>query len=170
MPKHLLHLFSVLLGVILLVVVPTNWIYQQNDSRVENYARKITVNFEGSIRKKGYINQKMLDDYIKELSLTNRLYNIELNHSKELAVPLKVTDPEYNVDKPWTNLIFEYGTDKILNELKNKKTYKMSQYDNFYITISPKSQSRGSMMRSYLFKASSTQVIRSGGMVLNEDY
>lgn len=164
-------IFALILLAILILVVPVHLMMLNNEERIETHTREVLTQFTDTVRSKGYMDNKMYITFLKDLSASNISYSVELVHSRELAYPLKVTDPEYTADKPWTELKFKYGTEKILQEVKTKGTYKMQYGDDFYVVITQKHLSSSGLYRAYLLKTAPAKLqMQSGGKIKNEEF
>lgn len=128
---------TILLAVILLFIFPIKDRYERTVKEVNNYINNVTFHFVKDIESKGYIDKKMYDDFLSNISKTNNRYDIQIIHTRKVYYPLEETDPRYSTSKTFIDLNDKYGIRQILNVLSDpsKGIYKMSVGDEIEIIV-----------------------------------
>lgn len=162
---------SIIIAVILMVMITYNmfWII---DRMVYNQVNVINNRFQKEVRTRGYIDRGMYDSFIKELTNTGRIYDVEMLHRSIKYYPLSEDLKEYTVEKPYSIEYFKHNEYEILNEIYNKdKRYLMRIGDDFTVTVRDQG-TRGSKVLWNVIggtKENNTLIFSTyGGMVENE--
>lgn len=87
MEDTLQRVFSVLISILILFVLPLYITFEKMDDISYSLALKITSNFVDSVTAKGYITESMYNDFLRELSVTNNVYDIKMEHVSKKYVP-----------------------------------------------------------------------------------
>jgi len=148
-------------------------IYAYNDEISMIKVKEATNNFQDTVRKKGYISQKGYDDFVKILSGTGNVYDIQMKHIKYIIYPLTPSNSKYTVQKPWIELNDIYGQRYILNVIYKQypNDYKMNKGDDFLITVVNKNITGTMVFMSFIGgKAVNTIWSQGGGMITSEEY
>lgn len=182
MPNSLATLFAALLAVLLLFIYPTLDAYSRQDDISYSLALQSVTKFVDSVRDKGYVTPQMYDDFTQQLSLTNNLYDIELQHFRKNFDP-KYIDPANQGTFQDDFAVNYYGfyTEDILAKLFPNNTepidsaarrYQMEIGDFFYVKVTNTNETHSSLLSSFLGmgKRHPNIIIPYGGMVLNETY
>lgn len=167
-------LFASIVAVIIFTMVPAYRTYWIIDQQVFKYVNMQTQEFANNIRHKGYIDQEMYETFIKQLSNTGNVYDIEIIHTKKDYHPLQPTDPGYSPDHTFVVVEESFPIETIIDGINSSPNhqYRMSQGDNISVEVVNKSKT-GTMvfLQALGGKAENTLIFsKAGGMVTNEDY
>ena len=80
MEDILQRVFSILISVLILFILPLYITFEKMDDISYSLALKITSNFVDNVTAKGYISEEMYNDFISELSVTGNVYDIKMEH------------------------------------------------------------------------------------------
>lgn len=80
MDDNLQRVFSVLLSVLILFILPLYITFEKMDDISYSLALKITSNFVDNVNSKGYITEEMYNDFVSRLSVTNMTYDVRMEH------------------------------------------------------------------------------------------
>ncbi|WP_461613209.1 hypothetical protein [Clostridium sp. Marseille-QA1073] len=162
---------SIIIAVILMVMITYNmfWII---DRMVYNQVNVINNRFQKEVRTRGYIDREMYDNFMRELTNTGRIYDVEMLHRNIKYYPLSEDLKEYTIEKPYSIEYFKHNENEILNEIYNKdKRYLMRIGDDFTVTVRDQG-TRGSRVLWNVIggtKENNTLIFSTyGGMVENE--
>jgi hypothetical protein len=182
--KVLLGFFALVVACLLLFVFPLLNSYEQEDQISYNIAYKSTTTFVDAVRNKGYITPKMYNDFTESLSMTNNIFDIQLEHESKRYNPL-YTDPanmatfnngfEIYYDSTYTDQILAklYPNNNLpITDISRR--YYLQIGDQFNVTVKNKNVTKAMLIRNFLTGSSSSNPTRIfipyGGMVQNEDY
>ena len=87
MEDTLQRVFSVLISILILFVLPLYITFEKMDDISYSLALKITSNFVDSVTAKGYITESMYNDFLRELSVTNNVYDVRMEHVSKKYIP-----------------------------------------------------------------------------------
>ena len=112
--------FSILIAVVILFILPVYVAYEKKDDISYALALKITTDFVDNVNSKGYITSDMYNDFITKLAVTQNSYDIYMEH----------TSKKYNP------VIYSYTDD--LSTIRAKFDYNLykNEYDAGQIVIS----------------------------------
>ena len=71
---------DIILAIIIILLFPLFYIEQKQDVIIQTIVEMETEKLVQEVRRKGYINRNMYEDYLEILSVTGMLYDIELEH------------------------------------------------------------------------------------------
>ncbi len=167
-------LFASIVAVILLTLVPAYRSYWILDQQVFRYVNMQTQEFANNIRHKGYISSEMYEEYVKNLSHTENVYDISIVHTKKTYHPLQLTDPGYSPDNTFVVVEEMIPLKTIVDGINSSPTkqYRMNQGDSVSVKVVNKSKT-GTMVFIQMLggKAENSLIFsKAGGMVTNEDY
>ena len=156
---------GMILGLFLLFVGPIYDVYDTTDRMVDTMANSAITSFQKDVRKSGYIDLEAYNSLINNLNKTGKVYEIDLTHTSKLVYPSTTIPNDYEIHK------IEYGTNYILNAIKNNDKYFMRYGDDFKILIKEKESAPSRTLVS-IFSNSPEKLLMfsSGGMVENEVY
>lgn len=80
--------FSVLIAVVILFILPVYVAYEKKDDISYALALKITTDFVDNVNSKGYITSDMYNDYIKKLAVTQNSYDVYMEHTAKKYNPV----------------------------------------------------------------------------------
>lgn len=80
MDDNLQRVFSVLISILILFILPLYITFEKIDDISYSLALKITSNFVDNVTAKGYITEEMYNDFITRLSVTGNVYDVKLEH------------------------------------------------------------------------------------------
>lgn len=88
MEETLQRVFSVLISVLILFILPLYITFEKMDDISYSLALKITSNFVDNVTAKGYLSEEMYNDFIRELSVTGNVYDIKMEHTAKKYNPV----------------------------------------------------------------------------------
>ena len=88
MEDNLLRIFSVLISVLILFILPLYITFEKIDDISYSLALKITSNFVDNVTSKGYVSQKMYTDFIAQLDSSGITYDVKLEHVSKKYYPV----------------------------------------------------------------------------------
>ena len=114
MQENISVLLATILMVVIIVLFPIYNIATRNDSIAKTMVVKATTSFVDDVRNKGYITSNDYDKYIKEISKTGNMYDVELEVYKPILLETSVDtyEEEYEI---------EYTSD-ILKKIEDSST------------------------------------------------
>lgn len=105
MDDNLQRVFSVLISILILFILPLYITFEKMDDISYSLALKITSNFVDNVTAKGYITEEMYNDFVTRLSVTGNVYDVKLEHiSKKYNPAYYIYDDNGNVQE-----ILEYS-------------------------------------------------------------
>lgn len=163
-------IFSVLLAVLLLFLVPLINMFEQQDMTTREFVFSEATLFVDSVRNRGELTDAMFQELMNKLSATNNIYQVTLQHSHQSIVPvfsnpldLSTFEERYEVHYD------EYYTKDILGFIDSADMpYTMSQGDSFKISIINKNKTLGTQVMQILVGIelpTGTIVVSYGGVV-----
>lgn len=167
-------LFASIVAIILLTIVPAYRAYWIIDQQVFKYVNMQTQEFANNIRHKGYIDYEQFESFVKALSNTENVYDINIVHTEKIYHPLQATDPGYTSDHTFTIVEEAHPLNAIIEVINNSplREYRMHQGDNICVEVVNKSKTGTMVFIQVLGGEAENSLIfsRAGGMVTNEDY
>ena len=97
MDDNLQRVFSVLLSVIILFILPLYITFEKIDDISYSLALKITSNFVDNVNAKGYVTEEMYNDFVSRLTVTGMTYDIKMEHVAKKYTPVYYAYNENNV-------------------------------------------------------------------------
>ena len=98
MEDNLQRVFSVLISILILFILPLYITFEKIDDISYSLALKITSNFVDNVTAKGYITEEMYNDFVTRLSTTGNVYDVKLEHiSKKYNPAYYLYDSEGNL-------------------------------------------------------------------------
>lgn len=88
MENNFQTIIMTLVAIIVFFIFPTYVAYEKKDDLSYALSLKYTQNFVDNVRSKGYVSNDMYKDYILELAKTGNSYDVELQHTRKIAVPV----------------------------------------------------------------------------------
>lgn len=88
MDENLQRIFTVLVAVIMMFILPLYMAFEKKDDISYSLALKVTSNFVNEVTSKGYITREMYDSLLSGLAGTDNAYDIKLQHRKKLYYPV----------------------------------------------------------------------------------
>ena len=80
--------FSILIAVVILFILPVYVAYEKKDDISYALALKITTDFVDNVNSKGYITSDMYNDFITKLAVTQNSYDIYMEHTSKKYNPV----------------------------------------------------------------------------------
>ncbi len=158
------NIFAVLLIVFLIFVGPVYDTFQTTDKLIDTTVKDIVNKFEKETRKEGYINNDKYMNFLRELSKTGRVYEVNMIHTSKLVYPSSEVKNDYEVHE------IKYGTNIILETVKDGDSkYCMRYGDDFKLLIKEKEVAPSRMLIGMIAKEKANLLeFTGGGMVENE--
>lgn len=126
---------ELMVTVILLFLIPFQYMETRKDMMVQNYITTETAYFVDSARNLGYISKNMYEAYQKKLSETGKALDVQMEHYKKV----KVLDEKKSLEQyedVYENSYQEEGTREILSELyEGTGIYGMHQGDFLKVKV-----------------------------------
>lgn len=164
MPNILSKIINLIMIMILYIVLIMN-MNLLIDYYIYNQVNVVANAFQKEARLKGYIDQNAYDNLLKELSKTNRIYDIGMIHRDIKYYPVD-NEKGYSVE------YFKHNEKEILNNIYiNKQNYLMHIGDDFKIVITEKGESDSRVIWNFLSgtKSNNSYIFATfGGVVENE--
>lgn len=150
-----------ILAVFLLFIGPIYSTYNSIDITADAIAQNSLNTFQKEVRKNGYIDSKDYIKFLNDLSRTGKIYEVKMIHINRLVYPKGKSD--FEVHK------VEYGTNQILETIKDGSKYVMKYGDDFKIVLKEKECGSSRILIS-IFTGSKNSLLSfsGGGMIENE--
>lgn len=87
MEDNLQRVFSILISILILFILPLYIAFEKIDDISYSLALKITSNFVDNVTAKGYVSKEMYNDYISRLSVTGNVYDVKMEHVSKKYEP-----------------------------------------------------------------------------------
>lgn len=118
--NYLEKLIAVITAILLIFLIPSSYFIMKREHIIQINVTNLTENLSNRAAVQGYITRDMYEDYLTELSLTGKLYDIELIHERITFEPeyrLRTSDEiiEENEDA-WVG-INEYHEEPVNTDL-----------------------------------------------------
>lgn len=127
MEDTLQRVFSILISVLILFILPLYITFEKIDDISYSLALKITSNFVDNVTAKGYISEEMYNDFISELAVTGNVYDVKMEHVA------KKYNPAYYIydDDGKVQLVLDYAiyAKDVNNSTDNSLTVKGKKYN-----------------------------------------
>ena len=119
MEDTLQKIFSVIIAVVIMFILPVYVAYEKKDDLSYVLALKITTDFVENVNAKGYVSSDMYNDFISKLAITGNSYDIYMEHTA----------------KKYNPVIYSYTDD--LKTIRYKFDYYIykDQYESGQITV-----------------------------------
>ena len=107
MEDTLQRVFSILISVLILFILPLYITFEKIDDISYSLALKITSNFVDNVTAKGYLTEEMYNDFVSELAVTGNVYDVKMEH----------------VAKKYNPVYYIYGNDNNVVEVLDYAMY-----------------------------------------------
>ncbi len=87
------RMIEIIITVILLFLVPIQYMAIRQDSICQSYVTTETAYFVDSVRNTGFVTKGMYQTFLRKLSGTSQVYEVELNHYRRV---IDLTDENYS--------------------------------------------------------------------------
>lgn len=161
MEDTLQRVFSILISVLILFILPLYITFEKIDDISYSLALKITSNFVDNVTAKGYLTEEMYNDFVTELSVTGNVYDVKMEH----------------VAKKYNPVYYVYDSDgKVIDNLDYSiyaNAIKIHKGDYNSITVNGKTYSIDNIKLSYgtsEIKYSEKQILDSFNSSENTPY
>ncbi|MBC7958950.1 MAG: hypothetical protein H7X94_03700 [Vallitaleaceae bacterium] len=166
-------LFSVLLAVLLLFIVPLMNMFEQQDQTTRIFVLTETTKFVDAVRNTGHIKPQMYEEFYAKLSATQNRYKITLEHRHIKFDPIysDPMDPSTFEEDYAVNESAYYTQDimaVLFPDLGLGNTYSLSSGDSFLVSVENSTKTFGTKVRQLFFGGNlPTQSIfvKYGGMI-----
>jgi hypothetical protein len=81
------HIADMIIGIIIIFLIPMQYFGQKQDALIRTMISSETKILVNEIRSKGYLTKDMYDSYLEELSKTDLLYDIAIEHRQLIYEP-----------------------------------------------------------------------------------
>lgn len=127
MEDTLQRVFSILISVLILFILPLYITFEKIDDISYSLALKITSNFVDNVTAKGYLSEEMYNDFVSELAVTGNVYDVKMEHVA------KKYNPAYYIydDDGKVQLVLDYSiyAKDVNNSTDNSLTVKGKKYN-----------------------------------------
>lgn len=153
-----------ILILLLLFVGPIYQNFETTDKLVDSIANSTITNFQKEVRKSGYIDFELYNDFLNELSKTGRVYKVTIIHTNRLVYPSKLIPNDYEIHE------IKYSNDIIIKTIQDGASkYFMKYGDDFKVIIKEKEVAPSRLLTGIIGgKSGSLLTFSSGGMIENE--
>lgn len=159
--------FTYIIGIIFVLIVPVMLIAQKMDNVVQSYVDNAAIEFIDKSRVTGYISEDSYLEFMDQLNKTTYIYDVKVVHYTKQAIPIyddTVFTGDYKVD-------YVACYDKEIEETLFDKDldYKMKNGDYIKVTIKNKDRTLGTKLYSFFNKGANINTIYTiyGGYVGN---
>lgn len=115
-------LLGMIMIVVLIFVVPTQFFYQRQDDMTYQIVVNECHAFTDHVREQGYVTEAMIADFRRTLSATGITYDIEIEHERKRFLNNQVYyDAIYNED--------------IMTALETEEKYPLAVGDFFFVRV-----------------------------------
>ena len=167
---------AMILIVSLIIIFPLYNLFERQDDMSYTLALKATTNFVDKVKKAGYIDQDMYDDFARELAATGMPYDIELEAHRRILVKDEEINSEYfeqyRID--YNEDIFKVISNETTNteKLLLKSAYVLNSEDQIYVKLKNSSQTPAQIVFNAIIPTQSKDkiVVNYGGIVNNESW
>lgn len=158
---------AMLLACVLLFVAPIFFLAQKAELAMQSFVMTKTAYLVEHIKSNGYLSPNMYEQYQKQLEQTGLLYEITMEHQKELYYPKEGAENGEVYVRQFANV---YEDDILHTLLEKKETYRMNRGDFFFLKVKSKTPSLAERIRNNLFLATGTAAIQVqfGGVIRDE--
>lgn len=159
--------FTYIVGIIFILIVPVMLIAQKMDNVVQTYVDNAAIEFIDKARVTGYISKDSYLEFTEQLNNTTYLYDVKVEHYSKQAIPIynnTTFTGNYNID-------YVVSYDKEIEEtlFDNDLNYNMKNGDYIKVIIKNKDKTLGSKLYSFFNKGANINTIYTiyGGYVGN---
>ena len=176
MQENIGIVIAMILIVSLVVIFPLYNLFERQDDMTYTLALKATTNFVDKVKKTGYINQDMYDDFVRELGTTGVAYDIELEAHKKVFIKDENKNKEYfeqfKVD--YNEDIFKVISKETNNSDKSllNSAYLFNNEDELYVKLKNSLKTPAQVVFNAIIPTESKEkiVINYGGVITNESW
>ncbi|NDL66383.1 hypothetical protein [Anaerotalea alkaliphila] len=168
--NSLWKLSALLLLVALLYVAPLASLFERQGDITYERVRVETAALTDRVRNLGVLEKDQWEAYLRKVSATGEVYQVELEHQKRSYTP--VLDGAGEPTGDWRTVYAGSYDGDITGELALSGRYPLALGDFFYVTVRSTSRSKDQALKSMLFGRSGAfpaVYTRNGGMVRHED-
>ena len=148
-------IFSVMVALILMFIVPLvdTWELQDNLSYVVTYAA--VTDFVDTVRNTGYISNDNYSSFVTTLNSTGNRFAVTMEHR---AINEKLSQEMMEDQGRYSSVYLNTYTNAILEKLAEndgKGVYKLNKYDYFYVTVKNTNMTQASIINNMVAHDSS---------------
>ncbi len=133
--------------VILLFLVPLNYMSAKNEMLCQTYVTTETAYFVDSVRNIGFVDRQMYETFVKKLTVTNVPYEIEMSHYK---TRLHETEESIGTEKIYTSYYQGMYHEEIMGAILDSDSYCFNRGDFFSVSVKKKGLTWGDRLESFL--------------------
>lgn len=136
MDDTLQRVFSILISVLILFILPLYITFEKIDDISYSLALKITSNFVDNVTAKGYLSEEMYNNFLTELSVTGNTYEVKMEHTAKKYNPVYyIYDDDGKIIKKLDYALYARTLEKIDTNIKiGNETYKKDNVKLSYNT------------------------------------
>mgnify|MGYP003313418964 FL=1 len=151
--------------VVLLFMVPLNYMSARNELLCQNYVTTETTYFVDSVRNIGFVNKQMYETFVKKLAKTNVPYEVKMVHYKVKLTESEEADESEGIFLPYYHGIYH---EDIMTEILASEAYYFYKGDFFSVSVEKKGFTWGDRLESFLIGRNLTneelQVVYGGSI------
>ena len=159
---------EILVTIILLFIVPLNYMSARNELLCQNYVTTETTYFVDSVRNVGFVNKQMYETFVKRLSVTKIPYEVKMTHYKEMMTEAEESDEFLEAEGDFFSCYYGVYHEDIMNEVLVSEVYYMDKGDFFSVSVKKKGVTWGDRLENFLIGRNQTsaelQVVYGGGI------
>ena len=126
MEENIQRVFAILISIIIFFIIPIYISFEKKDDISYSLALKITTEFVNNVKNNGYISEDMYKNFVYNLSVTDNIYEISLEHKSYKYNPIIVAYEDKEFTKPIKNFDYELYKTEYIN--KNSINYQNNIY------------------------------------------
>ncbi len=147
MEDSLTIVFSLIIALIIMFIVPLVDIWEIQDNLAFVVVYSATTDFVDIVRNTGYISKDNYSNFVLLLNSTGNRYDITMEHkayNSRIASKMKSGDDSYE-----TPYLITY-TSMISDYLNKGHIYRLNKYDSFYVTVRNTNKTQASVVNSII--------------------
>lgn len=173
-------IIATIIGVLLVVLLPLISILERQDNVAYNIALTLTTDFIDEVREKGFIDKKLYDKYMDDMSRTNNSYDYRIEVHKSIIIPVvddggaiiankfvedKIIENKNDIEAAFDDTISKESAEK-------NSVYLLEEGEEIYISVKNTNTPSSSLMYKYISGESNDTVIdiTYGGRVKNVNW
>lgn len=162
-----------IVGILVLTLLPIQHAYRVMNRTCASHVQAETDDFCDNLRHKGYFDERMLDDFIRSLARTGKIYDIRIIHSRQVIWPMQPGEPGYDPEHPYVIFDEKTALPEILESMHAagmNGRYRMDRGDSISVEVVERSASSAGAFWSMLGSGGDALMcIRAAGGVTNAD-
>lgn len=142
--------------VIGIFVIPTTLSAAQQDQISQEEVSNRTVEFVNTVLNTGKLTRKNYNNFVRQLDMTNEVYDIEMVYSKYTVVPGKNQESESSSDIYYTdaikNALFSYGDNAKAIDGKDDSELHLNKGSYFTVVVKNRTRTYSNLLQEKISK------------------